>query len=618
MTASKIRVLSDHTINKIAAGEVIENPASVVKELVENAIDAGSTEICIEIQLGGRQLIRISDNGCGMSRDDAILSLERHATSKIREVEDIQNLFTMGFRGEAIPSIAAISKFTLLTCAGLEGTHIHVEGGNILSCSAAVRSPGTTIEVKSLFFNVPVRRKFQRSPSYDAQEIIKMVSALAMGHPCVHLELISDQKLIFKTPVLSAESTFQERLLSKIECLQGKEIASNLTPLNFNHPPYKLEGFIGVPSFHRPNRTGQFLFINQRAVQSPLISVAVREGYGSMLGTNRYPVFMLHLHLPGSLLDVNVHPQKKEVRLREGTKLKEALIQAVQGALQKEESCFEAYEKSEENESYKNSFRPFHPPHFQVNEEAWEFKENKDAVFTPMVNTSSTTPLPSPLTRRPVTSISASLPSLFDSSSAKLIPRVSLTISNYLIVDPLSAALDQIPFKDERGGLCLINQQSAYARICYEKLLNKEEEPQFLQSLLIPITLQLSPLEGELLQEHLPLINKLGFSIREFGEHTFLLDALPPFIKQEKTESCLMEILQDLIENEESRHLQNKKEERLALAACRATLPKNKRLEIDEAQRLVDQLFACSNSYRCPMGTPIFACISPEELSRHF
>ncbi|MBA2367826.1 MAG: DNA mismatch repair endonuclease MutL [Candidatus Protochlamydia sp.] len=619
MSESKIRVLSDHTINKIAAGEVIENPASVVKELVENAIDAGSTEICIEIMLGGRQLIRISDNGCGMSRDDAILCLERHATSKIREVEDIQNLFTMGFRGEAIPSIAAISKFTLLTCTGSEGTHIYIEGGNILSCSSAVRSVGTTIEVKSLFFNVPVRRKFQRSPNYDAQEIIKMASALALGHPSVHFELISDQKMIFKTPVISAESTFQERLLAKIECLHGKEIASQLTPLSFSHPPYKLEGFIGAPSFHRPNRTGQFLFINQRAVHSPLISIAIREGYGSMLGTNRFPLFMLHLHLPGSLLDVNVHPQKKEVRLREGPKLKDALIQAVQGALQKEESCFEVYEKSQASEAYPDSFRFSHSPHFQVSEEEWEFKENKSNTLDPGIDAPSIF-LPASLIRREVPTYAESSPSLFNSAPKKMIPRVSLTISNYLIMDPLSIAFDQIPFLSrlERGGLCIINQQSAYARICYENLLKKEEEPQLLQSLLIPITLQLSPLEGKLMREHLHYINKLGFSLREFGEDAFILDALPPFIKEEKIESCLMEILNELFENEESRHLQNKKEERLAVAACRAALPKTKRLEKDEAQKLVDRLFACDNSYRCPMGAPIFACISLEELSRYF
>ena len=251
----------------------------------------------------------------------------------------------MGFRGEAIPSIAAISKFSLLTCPRQEGnsqemngTLILVDGGRLISRATAPRSPGTTIEVKSLFFNVPVRRKFQKSPSTDSQEILKILGLLALGYPTVQFELISDQKTLLKTTAIrTGNPTFLEQLGQRIESILGLEYASSLLPLNFNHSPYELEGYIGSPSFHKPNRTGQHLFINSRSVHSPLIAAAVRESYGTMLPTQRYPAFVLHLSLPGSHVDVNVHPQKKEVRLRQEFQIREMIIQAIQAALRREQ-----------------------------------------------------------------------------------------------------------------------------------------------------------------------------------------------------------------------------------------------------------------------------------------
>ncbi|CUI15761.1 methyl-directed mismatch repair (MMR) protein, mutL [Candidatus Protochlamydia naegleriophila] len=641
--SSKIRVLSDQAINQIAAGEVIENPASVVKELVENSIDAGSTDICIEIQGGGRQLIRISDNGSGMFPDDALLSLERHATSKIREAGDIQDILTMGFRGEAIPSIASISKFTLLTCPqsedkSLTGTLILVDGGRILSHSPAARSPGTTIEVKSLFFNVPVRRKFQRSPNYDTQEIVKIITSLALGHPTIQFELISDQKSLLKTPPISHDNSFQDLLFKRIECLLGKEFASALCPVSFSQAPYELQGFIGLPSVHKPNRTGQYLFINQRAVYSPLIGVAVREGYGTMLGTNRYPVFILHLNLPGAFLDVNVHPQKKEVRLRQEQKLKETLIEAVQSALRQEGSSFtDIAIKAEESDvfssianSYASLLSPFSnaATSFHVQEEEWEYKANPIEPHTSTPNSSpsfipSFSPIPQvtlaePTIRTRVIPPKEEPPALLASLVNKAPPRVAFPLLGYIILDSFSieGAHAATMIKKESGGLCLLNQKAAYARITYEKLLKRASLA--IQSLLIPLTLQFSAPETALLKEYLEPLNQLGFSIREFGDQTFVLDAFPTVIKQEEIETYLLNMIQDLLTRQETRQLQIKMEEKLALAACRASLPKTKRLTNEEAQGLVDQLFACQNPYQCPMGTQILSYLSPDELATFF
>lgn len=635
--SSKIRVLTDLTINKIAAGEVIENPASVVKELVENALDAGSTEICIEIQAGGRQLIRISDNGCGMSPDDALLCLERHATSKISDVDDIENILTMGFRGEAIPSIASISKFTLLTCPQKEtgknqsGTLVMVDGGRILSTAPVARSPGTTIEVKSLFFNVPVRRKFQKSPAYDAQEILKVVSTLALGYPHIQFELISDHKSLLKTPFITANPSFQEALGKRIETILGKEFAQHLIPCKFSMNPFDMVGYVGLPSYHKANRTGQYLFINQRAVYSPLVASAMREGFGTMLPTNRYPTFVLHLNLPGSLIDVNVHPQKKEVRIRQEHILKESLIQAVQTALRRQSSTDipRAEEKTDSLSTTYSSllapFKPFSPPKNTQQEGDWEFRSSAQpeieqiplAVPSPalqpvsMPASASVAIRPKPVAEQQEGWLSFSQP--------KVLARVAMTLLDYIVLDPQSLEPDFFAkiTQNKDGGLCLIDQQAAYSRIYYEKLLGKSTKGAS-QALLLPITLQFSSIESSLLKRQLDLLNEMGFSIREFGDNTFLVDALPDIIKKEDLEACLAAIIDDLIEQQPSRHLQMKREEQLALVACRTSIPKLNRLGLAEAQALVNQLFACQLPWQCPMGKATALYLSPETLASYF
>jgi DNA mismatch repair protein MutL len=629
MTPARIRVLNDQTINKIAAGEVIENPASVVKELVENSLDSGATSICVEIQEGGRQLIRISDNGCGMSPDDALLCLERHATSKIREVEDIQDLLTMGFRGEAIPSIAAISKMTLLTCPRLkeekkeEGTLIVVDGGHLISCSPAARSPGTTIEVKSLFFNVPVRRKFQKSPAFDTQEILKMLGLLALAYPAVQFELISDQKSLLKTPLTPSLLSFHDLLERRLECVLGKEYASSLLPLKFQQGAYELIGFIGTPSSHKPNRTGQHLFINQRLIFSPLIAAAVREGYGTMLPNHRYPIFVLHLRMPGSLLDVNVHPQKKEVRLRQESQLKEALIQAIQIALRQEQNSLHPLPVEDSA-----SIPPFWAPYASLlspipkppptTEEKWKLQSVVAPTPTSVMergipfNTNSqeaTRPLPS-------LALTPQIPSLYSQPS---IPRILATLVGYCILEPfnLNSKLLGPSMNKREGGLALLDQRAAYSRIHYEKLIKISSTTES-QPLLIPLTLQLTHPEFQAMREHAPLLNQMGFGLREFGEQAFVVDAFPSFLKEDQLQSCVNLLIQDLVEMQTSRRLQMQKEEHLALAACRASLPIVKRLSVEEAQGLIQQLLTCEMPAQCPQGKPTCLYLAPEDLAKWF
>ncbi len=591
---SKIRVLNEHTINQIAAGEVIENPASVVKELVENAIDAGASDICVEIKGGGRQLIRVTDNGCGMNADDAMLCLERHATSKMREIEDIHSLMTMGFRGEAIPSIASISKLMILTCPQKEegqqdpeGTLVIVDGGKIMQCSPAARSSGTTIEVKSLFFNVPVRRKFQKSPTYDQNEILKVLSIIALGHPEIKFQLISNQQTLLSTSL--SEGSPLDQLGNRISSVLGPEFFNSMCPVEHE----MVRGYIGLPSYTRQNRTGQYLFINKRAIFSPLISYGVREGYGTTLSANRYPVYVLHLHIPGSLVDVNVHPQKREVRFRQDQVMKEKIIEAVKLALQG--SPFEAVETAPLMQTFATAEA------LVTTQAPYEAHFPKTSYFDARMPSFSSMPIrPNPVVvEQP----------LFEKPS-KVIPKVMATLPNYLLVD--STSLMDSP----KNSLCLVDQRAAHARIIFERM--EQGKRSAVQNLLLPITLQMTPVEASVILEHVQDFNRLGISIREIGPHSFLVDAIPQMLFQANIEGFIHEMVTHLKEYRESKSMENEKLKAMAQMASRGAVPYDKRFSIEEGQMVLNQLMDCQSPLHCPFGKPIFAYLNQEHLSKLF
>lgn len=592
---SKIRVLSEQTINQIAAGEVIENPASVVKELVENSLDAGATEICVEITGGGRQLIRITDNGCGMNSDDALLCLERHATSKIKEVEEIHAITTMGFRGEAIPSIASISKFTLLTCPheeGSEGTMVIVEGGRILKHVPAARSPGTTIEVKSLFFNVPVRKKFQKSPAYDANEILKIISVIALGNPHVKFQLINNHENALQAN-LANKGSFQEQLETRIGDILGTEFKSALCPIEWEQGDYHLKGFIGKPSYTRNNRTGQYLFINQRPVVSPLISYAVREGFGTTLSTTRHPVFVLHLTMPGTLVDVNVHPQKREVRLREEQNLKEAIVRSVEAALQQSKSDFRE-ETSIAIPSYASYFKEPSP--------AYPIKP----AFTPQPYFQKppqerSVPTIFPVQQEPPAAFFLDTP---PKPTQKAAPKVIATIPRFILVE-------------EQEGLRLVDQKAAHARVIFEKL-SQAGNTLAVQTLLIPHTLETTPVEAALLRENLTTLNQLGIAIKEFGPNTFIIDALPQVFGNSDIESFINDLVHSLRDYHDADVFKKDKEKRIAMAASRTSVSNQKKLSLEEAQSLINQLMQCQSPHQCPLGKATMVHLTTEEITKLF
>jgi len=590
---SKIRVLSDDVVNKIAAGEVIENPASVVKELVENSLDANATEITIEVLSGGRELIRVTDNGCGMSKDDALLSIERHSTSKIQQIDDLNSLMTMGFRGEAIASIASVSKFTLITSPGSEeeGTILIVNGGKGIKCDSCPRTRGTTIEVKSLFYNVPVRKKFQKSPASDATEVFKMVNKLAMGNPHVKFQLFRDKKPALDTGVYSECSEIEGLKKRIVDCL-GEEFAQGLIPVNSRGEHLRLYGYIGTPSNHRPNRMGQHLFINYRPIQSKIISNAVREGYGTTIPMQRHPVFILHLEVSSLYVDVNVHPQKKEARFREQERLSTMIAEAVsRGLTYKEQPLKQKSPLLEVSPSFEQPFRHPEPysfvaPPVQLIAESPEKYEEELLLELP----------PSDLSVQ---------------------PRVLETIPGYILIDPDSASM--LEGVGEKEGLILMDQQRAHHRILFERLLSGiNSSGDAVQQLIVPHTLELNKEDAESLRDRLKVLYEIGFAVREFGQQTFLVETIPTGFEESRLGEAIERIVQEVREFPVSGEQLKGREKHLVNLSFYGIVEKKQRLSLMEAIQFLGDLWECSQCWYCPKGNPIFSCIEQSEIEKAF
>lgn len=616
--SGKIRILSDQTINEIAAGEVIENPCSVIKELVENAIDAGSTEITVEMRGGGRQLIRITDNGCGMIPDDAMLCLERHATSKIRSSHDIFAVGTLGFRGEAVPSIAAISKFTLLTSPrgheNPQGTLVMVDGGKIISSGPAVREPGTTFEIKQLFFNVPVRKKFQRSPVYDAQEIEKLCVAFALAHPHIQFKLISNEETIINTGVGQGEDILGQR----IEALLGKDIRSQMKPAHAALDSFVLSGFVGLPSLHRPNRTGQYLFINGRSVVSSWISHLVKESFGTMLPTGRHPLFILNLSIPHNSVDVNVHPQKREVRFSNDLNIRELIRSALNPALH---PSFDIPIET----SYIPSQAPITPAPapaaWKNNPWAIPIDENeivKKFDAAPERKIVEHKPLPwenetiAPIQVAPTTfQAPLDLPQI-------IAPRLLATLNGYLMIE--GSSLKGSPLYSDKNDECafaLIDQRRAHHRIIYEKCMQIDTRSFHLQPLLVPQPLKLSTQEAQLLSLHAQTLNRVGITVQQIGPQAWAVDSIPHFMDSVNIQELIEELLQAL-QIDKPDLLHSALAEKLAAFAGKNSISRSEKLSFEEGQALLSQLCGSKQPFFCPQGKPIIVSLSHLELQKKF
>ena len=660
---NRIRLLSEQVANQIAAGEVVERPASVVKELVENSLDAGATQITVEIGAGGRSLIRVTDDGFGMSRDDALLCLERHATSKITRAEDLQAIETMGFRGEALPSIASVSRFHLTTRergdqTG-EGTQVVVHGGRILEVKAGAAASGTAVEVRQLFFNLPARRKFLRSEETERSHIAHYLNLVAMAHPQVGFRFISDARTVFQwapvqwTSPAERFDALQERLrqilggeipLLRVDFSNEVEDESGVEDPELESTPGasdvpsptspptltgRVWGFIGAPGVSRSSRADQHLFVNQRPIESRGLNFALLEGYHNALMKGRYPVCCLFLEIDPASVDVNVHPQKREVRFRNESIVRGFVTQAVRRCLLEfaRPAAAEGVQGPKTAPPLPHSL-PTDTPEVSPGPSlpGWETITQRAAVpETPVwANRPEPAPAipihPAAATSHPSPNAPASPPYPVAASAA---PHPTPGAQQPLLQVPLRLVgvigKLYVLLESDRG-LVLMDQHAAHERILYEQMLARMESASEApsQRLLMPETVEMTVQDTHFTLEHLPVFRRLGVELREFGDRTFLLESVPPFVRTRNPRQFVLGLIDELRASGGGINTLRFGEDVVAKTVCRHAVKANDSLAGPELEQLVSDLRRCAMPYTCPHGRPTLIEFSWRELEKKF
>ena len=611
-----MRVLPLHVANKIAAGEVVERPASVVKELVENAIDAGAKRIAITVTQGGRKLVAVQDDGCGMCKDDAVLSLERQATSKIRDVTDIEEIDTLGFRGEAIPSIASVSRFTLTTRRpdSDEGTTIQVNAGTLAEVRTAGCPPGTLVEVRDLFCNVPARRKFLRAYATEEGHVRQIFTIHALAHPSIAFSLTVDGRELYKLAPSSSVSDrirdlfgdeFLQNALPISSDAQGTDCASNSRrPTHEARGTISVSGYIEKPNLSTPTRRDQYIFINGRPASSASIAYALREAYPRRAGDSR-PAAVLFIDLPPNQVDVNVHPTKREVRFRDNVAVKNAIMDAVGKSLN---ASAPSVRLADDGKA-----RPPTAAQSQSTASAPQADRGTPEARPRPSFDAPVTPQPAPRNPQPVPMEFAIEPDSTRSKPWQWFKFLAQSASGYLLIETDS-------------GIVTINPHAARERIAYERLLDTtktnnqaigQPNSSVSQTLLIPETVKLPPVDAARIKASLPVIAAMGFQLEEFGRDTFKIDAVPQLIGSLSPSAILSTIASDLAEGGAKRG-ERWREELIAKSIARSFAGASLTLTEDGASKLVEELCACRMPYVCPRGKPVMIFTSTRELDRKF
>ncbi len=598
---AKVRILPDRVANQIAAGEVIERPAAVVKELVENAVDAGATRIEVEFRHGGRSLIRVEDNGGGMSRDDAMLALERHATSKIIEADDLNRLASFGFRGEALPSIASISRFTLQTReTGSEaGTEIVVNGGRLVHVHECGRPVGTRIEVAQLFNSVPARRKFLKTDQTEAAHIVSGVRLYALAFPRVAFTLIEDGRIIFRSPECTD-------LVERVGEIFGRQLAEGLIPLEAEEPGLRLRGFIGRPGAGRATRHEMITFVNQRPVDSRTLNYALIESYHEWLPKGRYPAAFVFLDIDPAAVDVNVHPAKREVRFRSEPAVRSFVIRAV---LQRLRDLAPAIAPAVEPTPL---LRPAPGPALQGPTSTAPVLTEGGAIVRPVL---PPPPIPAPIVRSAAGVTPSGGGSVTARGPAPTVPgRDSVAAWRYVGRVHSTYVLFETP-----AGLVVLDRRAAHERVWFERLQAEFKAGSVAsQRLLLPVPVELDPVATALLLDRLPFLQEHGFEVGEFGRNFFRIEAVPTWMEPAGAEPFLRDLLGAVREGrfpEGAIDLARDELARLAVAKA-IRLPES----VGEAdlRALLTQLFACRSPLSSPSGRPTQIELSLGELGRRF
>ncbi len=597
MTTDRVMLLDEHTANRIAAGEVVERPASAVKELVENALDAGATRIKLQLEEGGRSLIRIEDNGCGMSRNDAILALQRHATSKIRSADDLFALTTLGFRGEALPSIASVSHLSLFTRSREDDTGIHltIHSGEIDSILDTAMPCGTVIHVEDLFYNTPARMKFLKSTAAELGRSVDIIGQLAIAHPDVSFQVMHRGQEALGTPG-------NGDALAPLAAVWGRETAKKLIPIEHDGDNIEVRGFIATPEITRPGRSHELFYVNGRPIKSRVASHALEDAFRALTPESRYPVAAIFIKLPADQVDVNVHPTKTEVKFIRDGEVHHAVSQAVKTAL------------------LKYGIVP------TVHASVPELGIVSPAAHSPLPFWSGSSG------RHTVTDVNGwnrlgieHLPS--DSAAQPLQAEDPVTLPNeprpfaellreYEVLGQLQ---DTYIIARTPRGLAVIDQHVAHERVLYERLTVSRSRNGMASQLLNPaVTITLERREALLLGEHTHSFKASGWEIEKFGGDSFVVRAIPASLSGKPYEQMLRDMIDELVNQSVTRRLLVQQDHVLITNACKMAVKAGDPLTIGEMTELLQQLAETENPYLCPHGRPIVVTIGLNDLEKLF
>ena len=629
----KIKILSADVANKIAAGEVVERPASVVKELIENAIDAESTSIRVEIRAGGKRLIRVSDNGSGMEREDALLALERHATSKVGRVEDLERIQTFGFRGEALASIASVSQFELLTrtADALEGTKVDVEGGVFRSVQESGCSPGTHMSINNLFYNVPARLKFLKTDTTEMNHITNQVTWAALAHPKIHFSLTHNGRSILD--VRSCDSH-----LERARLLYGREFAENLIEFTEELPDLKMYGLLGKPELTKPNREYQLFFLNQRPIRNRIIGAALTEALDQMVAKDRQPVALLFLTLDPETVDVNVHPAKIEVRFRNERTIYSGVVRMLRDALHKTkyipkiETPIETTqsERDTENRDTGLSQRVSTPHHTPGTPPITEGGQRTTPIIQGRESRLETAPTSVPQEpkdrEQEVINTSEAQTSSTPTEIVVQPPQQQMSgDANLSLLDFENVQLKTNLFKtyivvEAKDKIFFIDQHVAAERVLYERFVNQVETDGIpVQGLLLPVTLEVTPQQLGVLKIHGDIFKKLGFDLDEFGGNTILIRAIPSPLPTRIAAQTVTDLLHKLPEEPHTDvQIPEAIDNALITLACKSAVKAGDTLDTKEMMNLIKELSEAKLPFNCPHSRPIIVEMGRDELERRF
>lgn len=622
ISRSRIRVLDESTINKIAAGEVVERPASVVKELIDNSIDAHATDIRVEIKGSGTKNIAVVDNGIGMSHADASLAFQKHATSKINTIEDLNRVLTLGFRGEALASIASVAKVEMVTRQeeDISGTKVVVDSSGLKSISAAGSPVGTSISVEDLFYTTPARKKYLKSMRTELAHITDVVTRHAISYPDISFTLVSDGKVIIRSP--SSRS-----LLEGIVHLYGADVARSLIPLEFESEFISVSGYISKPELTRSGNDLQAFFINSRGISSKLISNAVRLGYYTLLPKGRYPAAFLKFSIDPTNVDVNVHPTKREVRLSHEKEIESAIITAVEQALDstnlvpearitKKESAVQSKIAGPGKSVFPMEEKEVEPPEEMYvdreqdedrtegpeteKEAAVVVRETKEPYHYPLKDTQRRLKKSERLQLQHDTPAESPVKGPFTTDDIKIYGQFG---DLYLIIET-------------DGKLVMVDQHAAHERIMYEQVL-KMRDPGW-QELITPVTLDLSTKEKTIIEDYIPTLEKMGFAISEFGPNSYVVTTIPSIFGKLEDTSVIHDIISDLLSQGRVKEDTEIYDRLCSTMACRAAIKGGAVCTTEQMRELIRQLMLCDNPYTCPHGRPTMISFTRDELGRMF